>query len=579
MYIKCLKNTGGGWLLSLLAISLLRRAAGQSRQETEHRVRLPLCCPSGYISPTADTCIYNPIIPFRPQVIIGDSLVSVTNIEEEAEGTTLPCDHHDGEAGYEYVSLDSVRSTLIQKTNGTLTLLWLPQDAMLFEQSQNFCVMMTHEGSSPDEVQASYWAKVCPKDHAAQWESDKLACTKASCVRKCCPAGQHFRNQRICSPDDDSQDWAMPSPFSDLHVVYGLPNCKNLLLYPDFEYSLLRSGYMDVSEMLFSPQEYCIENNEDTQEQRVEQRALVCHKPRPECPWKQNVVIPTLMGVSCACLALTWVVYVLVPHLRNTNMGRCLLSFVSAMFVAFLTILINQVGRDSFSPAQCTLTALLSLVSILAMFFWLNVMSLHIFFHLRSPAKEDQQKMRTFLMYSLYAWGCPLLITLIGLTLDSLQADAIRLHFHLPNCWFKDEAGRWAYQYGIIVALVAINTFFFVSSVLLLRKRQRQRRETGYYQTISAWVFIKLFIIAGVLWITEVIAWQITNQCSILVVILDIINSLQGVYIFLVAVCLRKDLKVFHRGWPQLDAEAEEPLEKRNAGEVSELLDAPPRTA
>ncbi|KAK8724142.1 hypothetical protein OTU49_011235 [Cherax quadricarinatus] len=563
------------WLFVVLGMTFVQLSSEQSvkRNKGGVSIRLPQCCPSQHaISTRNATCAYNPDSSFQPPILFKGSMMLASNIVEEVKGITLACENENSGTRLIALSLDGEHGTLILLPDGTVNVMWFPPEGLIYERLQDFCVLQVLDDESDDPPM--YWAKACLQDHALQWQADRLACSNASCLRKCCPAGEHLKNKGLCMPDDKTKDWSLAPQFPDLHVVYGLPTCEKILIYDD--HSLTETGNLLASEELLSPQHYCIDNNEDTKSDQVYELALVCFEGSAdsECQWKYGVLVPVLMGISCACLTATWVIYLLVPRLKSCNTGRCLLSFVSATFFAFLTITINKAGRENFTELQCSLIATLCHASILAMFFWLNVMSFHIYFQLRSPHKGYREGVRVFLVYSLYAWGSAILITLVGVTLDALQADVIRPHFHLPNCWFLDVTSRWVYQYGIILVLILVNMVFFICSVMLLKRNDRYRVESGHNQTISAWVYLKLFIITGVLWITEIVSWKIGNQCNIAVIIIDIINSLQGVYIFLVAVCLRKDLKVFHWGCPQLAVSNEDSVPTHTGEDASELLDA-----
>lgn len=46
-----------------------------------------------------------------------------------------------------------------------------------------------------------------------------------------------------------------------------------------------------------------------------------------------------------------------------------------------------------------------------------------------------------FALYSLYAWCCPLVLVLVGLLLDALEADVIRPNID-SSCWFYGEIQR-----------------------------------------------------------------------------------------------------------------------------------------
>ncbi|KAG7169682.1 G-protein coupled receptor Mth-like 3-like [Homarus americanus] len=545
----------------MMAVSLSGWTAGQNSP-----LYLPRCCPINFsISTLAanDTCLHTPTIEFAPPVIINTTtIIPAMNIAND-EGTDLPCD------SYKYVQINDKDTFMMLMKNDVIKLFWFPPNGHSYQMTENYCVG-TMASESPQPV---YVAKVCYEDPVIQMKKDIQACSKTTCVRKCCPPGEHIWNRMYCTPTDNSTDWQQRFPATvspKVHMVYGYPVCEKFLIYKHDQYTLMETGEVLATEV-FSQEEYCIENNQDLATEQVEQIANICYKESLvwECPWKEEILIPVLMSLSCICLAFTWIVYIVVPELRKRNTDRCLLSLISTMIAAFITIMVNKSSREVFSGVQCTITALIMLMTVLAIFFWLNVMSYHIY----SRVCDHREGNRVFLLYSLYAWGCPFLVTLVAFIIDLTQVDFIRPKFELPNCWFSDEHSRWLYQYGIMLVLLIINLAFFVRSVVILVRRQRYKLGSDSNKhTLSAWLYAKLFIVIGGVWITEVIAWQTMNHCSVLTTILDSINSLQGVYIFLVAICFRRDLKVFHCGWPYLLTAVEGKSTSDQGGDVTEIM-------
>ncbi|KAG0727342.1 hypothetical protein GWK47_034846 [Chionoecetes opilio] len=104
--------------------------------------------------------------------------------------------------------------------------------------------------------------------------------------------------------------------------------------------------------------------------------------------------------------------------------------------------------------------------------------------------------------------------------------------------------GYWAYLYGPMLLLLLVNVGFFVGCVVLLsggRGRVTFTPSSDQHQISSEWIF-------------------------------DTINSLQGVLVFIVTVCCRRDLKVFHCGRPQL---IQKGRHSEVATEASEMTAAP----
>lgn len=61
-------------------------------------------------------------------------------------------------------------------------------------------------------------------------------------------------------------------------------------------------------------------------------------------------------------------------------------------------------------------------------------------------------------------------------------------------------------------------------------------------------VYLKLFIIMGINWITEIISWSLENEKMYIIwYITDCINALQGVSIFFIFVCKKRVLILLNK--------------------------------
>lgn len=537
-------------------------------------LNVPRCCREGFTFAQNRSCIPTPHKLFHLKAVVDDSLMVLSEILNE-DTTDISCD---GEGSSVKYGSTKEGETLLVVNGDSVDLLWYPPDGSSFQKPQQFCI--AREFSDEDESDPNYVAKFCAADPEYQKKLDEDTCARSTCVRKCCPPEEHLVNSAFCGPILVGTEWEpvfkidgeMASPPVDLHMIHGHPTpCEAMFIYDDHQ--LLPTGKLHIQDLTLTYQEYCIDYNYEMKINSTEEMALVCFNDMQTwtCAWKHKILKPVLLSVSCVCLALTWLVYILVPQLRTGTTGRCLLSLVSAMFVAFVTIVVLEHHLDNFTALQCVATGYIGLFSILAMFFWLNIICYHIFSQVRSGKVDGQERLRVFLMYCGYAWGCPLIVVLVGLILDVTETHFIRPHIHPPSCWFLDNNARWFYQYGIILVLLIANIGFFIGSIMALKKQESYRPETGNSShCIRVWVYLKMFIIMGILWLIEVVVWQTSPTCSVVAIIFDVINCLQGVYIFLVVVCFRKDLRVFHCGWPQLLRKEGEGA--RSTQEVSELM-------
>lgn len=491
-----------------------------------------------------------------------------------------PCE---GITQEEVIHIDGENAALVLRDDGEIGLFWTVPDTMpIFQEVDDFCILVTN----PNKMWGTFLAKFCFPNATLQLEQDLQFCSDVTCVRKCCPPQMALASSTSCGPVPDGEGWRPSLASNDsgagatpVHMLYGPPRlCEKALLYQEF--SILPSGMVALEQMTMNVDinGYCI----DTFQHSPQEMALVCLDkvaPAWHCEWKTIFIKPVLLGVSSVCLIITWLVYVSIAKLRSLNEGRCLLSLVSALFVAYVTLIILNFTASEEASTSCVVTGRLCHFALLASYFWMNVLSFHTFVQLRSQMDDKWESPLVFFLYSLYAWGCPLVVMVVGVTLDAVQSDAIRPYIDY-NCWFiaTDRPAFFAYLYGPMLVLLLVNVVFFVGCVVLLlccRRRVTFSPSTGQLQNFGAWVYVRLFILMGILWLTEVVSWHYLQYCSIPEYIIDIINSLQGVYIFLVTVTCRRNLKVFHCGRPKLVQAGRHGEITTTTGEESEMAANP----
>lgn len=527
------------------AWALVASAAGEDLVPVyTEALRLPRCCAPDQALASDGFCERFPAA-FAPKVVIGETLVEAVNVVNETP-TVVDCAALGGSETVVPVVRGEV--VILADPKWPALVYWKPPGGLEPVAIKEFCIALrVPEGSQEDQ----YLIKFCNQNPIAL----PTVCQSTYCYRKCCPEGHEMlHNSCVNSSDLWEPEFSLP-PHVDLDVVYGLPQCETLLVYEDF--ILDPKGDLQLpSGRHLSHAHYCVERRSSRDEPRG-QVAIACAPEPVTCDWNSNILQPVLLSVSCVFLCVTAIVYLSVPGLRNSLNGRCLVCFVVSMFLSFLTILVIGRHRDGFGSFQCTFSANFCLTFILATFFWLNIMYFRIWSELRSPG-QDGPKTGWFFGLCLYGFGGPLLVTLVGLGLDLAGADVVRPNFVLPECWFSDDNSRWAYQYGIILALLVVNLILLVWSAILSARRMKTwliHRASDKNQGTT--LFFWLFLIMGVAWILEVITWQAAGHCKIWMIVLDSVNSLQGVFVFLASVVFRKDLKF--QGWRWSRVPTDEP--------------------
>ncbi|XP_045115271.1 probable G-protein coupled receptor Mth-like 4 isoform X2 [Portunus trituberculatus] len=462
--------------------------------------------------------------------------------EPQCEGITKP----------QTTVIDWENAELVKQDDGNISLFWKPPDTMpIFQEVDNFCI--TNKNPQNPEEQSTeqfrtLFAKFCFPDPFLELKDEMRFCSDISCVRKCCPEGMSLISRSNCGPVDPLEEWL---PDASMTVLYGPPrHCADVLIFRNF--SILPSGIIDLDGGLqVNVDSYCVEQIGNP----PSLVAMSCANQVTSeyCEWRHMVLRPVLQWISVACLILVLIVYVSVARLRSLNEGRSIISLVIALGVAYACLNVVKHTIVQGNTQACEVAARLAHFGFLASYFWMNVISFHTFVKLRSPISDKWEKPLVFSLYSLYAWGVPLAVAVVGAVLDAVDSHAVRPHFE--NCWFQDTREMLAYMYIPMMVVICINFLFFLGCVVFMCRRSGRvtfSPSSSQHSTFSAWLYVRLFILTGILWHTEVVAWYFFEYCSILEWTADILNSLHGVFVFIVTICFRKDLKVFHCGRPKL---------------------------
>lgn len=516
----------------------------QSKQTWKARVCLPpppvpRCCPES-TSPAADgvSCSNNLALPFSPPILTGDEFIKWPRLVDK---TKRNCNEFEKTLK---LSLNSGESNLSYES-GEVSIAWKSSNHVKKKQKDGFCVIPQEGGV--------YAATICYEDHEAIHRS---YCENATCIRKCCPEGEinvmphcgRAENAQLWKPefvDSNNMTRIVPTP-KDLKILYGLPQCAMYLADPDTakkdKFYLLENGllFTPAHAEKESPTQYCIDNflNFDN---TVSTRALICfseEQVEPVCAMAKKSLYPALLIVSSGFLGLTLVIYLSMPDLRKKLHGRCLISLAFAFFVAYILMAVSYLSVNLVDTSTCIALAFFKHFSLLAAFFWLNVMCFDIWRTLRKTRVIDGGvwALRRFLWYCLYSWGCPLVIALATVVIEKLpdSYDVIRPNFSNHACWFHDYNAMWLYFYMWVSVLVVANVVFFGLVITILVKGQNNSmlRRSRNMNRERMWLYGKLFLVMGLTWVAEVISYQ-NGQC-VGWIFTDVINALQGLTLFLV---------------------------------------------
>ncbi|XP_033118566.1 adhesion G protein-coupled receptor E4-like [Anneissia japonica] len=179
---------------------------------------------------------------------------------------------------------------------------------------------------------------------------------------------------------------------------------------------------------------------------------------------KYDAVQTILSYVGCilslVSLALTLLVYCLLPSLR-TLPGKAVMSVTISLFCA--QFLLN------FGAGQTNITELCKVIAIamhffwLASFFWMSVLAYDVSktFNKKTYDRSKGKRWKTFVKYSIVAWGLPFVIVAVCVTL-SMRVTSLHFEYGSTSiCWISDAIISLIIFGGPVILILLVNIVFF----------------------------------------------------------------------------------------------------------------------
>lgn len=161
---------------------------------------------------------------------------------------------------------------------------------------------------------------------------------------------------------------------------------------------------------------------------------------------------------------------------------------------------------------------------------------------------------RTFLWYSFYGWGAPFVIVLVGQLLDNISnmpAYIIVPEFGRRKCWFDGPKSILVYLYGPVVIPILSNICFFIMTAMSLCRKENNSSASRYHARQKFFSIFSIFILMGILWITEIISYYVGGSLYIWIP-MDLINILTGIFVFFLFACRPNVWKLLKLKFPRL---------------------------
>ncbi|XP_069161328.1 probable G-protein coupled receptor Mth-like 3 isoform X1 [Procambarus clarkii] len=450
-----------------------------------------------------------------------------------------------------YYNLESnvsrIRPSLIIEGE-RIKLKWL--DEIIFKTTSNFCVE-----ALPNDA---YRALACRPD-------PNIICRDGTCVSNCCGQQEALNKDSYphCLPTNIKKSTynyktisgnPIEAP-SDEVIITIVPDCKPIIFLDSERYYLLPNGQLYEHEKSFTYglNTYCITHNETGSMTG----AFACHVPESKAETVKSNFQSVGVVLSAIFLIVTVIFHIVIPELRDMQ-GLCLLCHMSSLIVADLALFTSYIFSKDLTRTHCIINGVILQFSFLAVFFWLNVMCFDIWRVIRGTVHcipitgilaNDAKKFR---VYSTYAWGGPVIVTVVGIIVENLPDhptfnSLIRPGFGKVSCWYQGDIERLTHFYGIVALLFVMNLLLLGHTVFMLYQAgsafqccARQFNITAFnrHHLEIFWQRFTLFLLMALCWTTEILSWKIPPPE--LWFLTDVLNSLQGFIIFLIFISGKK---------------------------------------
>ncbi|XP_071081451.1 uncharacterized protein [Haliotis cracherodii] len=256
-----------------------------------------------------------------------------------------------------------------------------------------------------------------------------------------------------------------------------------------------------------------------------------------------KITTAVCLSLSIIFLLLTLMVYILIKEL-HTVPGLNLILLSSSLFLAHVFYLFGA-GTVS-TPTICTIIGVLIHYFWLASFAWMNVCCLHmfrVFTNLFSSLHFADHKESLMIKYSVCAYGVPLVIVTMTLTITYIQSGYTTVGYGGPAlCFVAPGLVSLVSFDGPASLTVVINGVLFLWTMVSIRLRNRQSQSLGKKQANDVITFFKLSTITGLSWLFGFIGYFL--QRVELMHVFTVLTAGQGVFIFLSFVVSRRILKL-----------------------------------
>ncbi|KAM7241797.1 hypothetical protein CapIbe_006268, partial [Capra ibex] len=249
------------------------------------------------------------------------------------------------------------------------------------------------------------------------------------------------------------------------------------------------------------------------------------------------------LSLSLLCLLLAALTFLLCKAIQNTSTSLHL-QLSLCLFLAHLLFL-TAFDRTE-NKVLCAVIAGALHYLYLASFTWMLLVGLHLFLSACNLTVVNYSGINRFMKKAMFpvGYGVPAVIVAIS------AASRPHLYGIPTSCWLHSGKGfKWGFL-GPVCAIFSVNLAFFLMTLWILKSKLCSlSSEVSTLQNTRMLTFkatAQLFIL-GCTWFLGLL--QVGPAAHVMAYLFTIINSLQGVFIFLVYCLLSQQVREQYRKW------------------------------
>ncbi|XP_055301328.1 probable G-protein coupled receptor Mth-like 1 [Sitodiplosis mosellana] len=406
--------------------------------------------------------------------------------------------------------------------------------------------------------------------------------TKLLKIRKCCVKSAVYKSHdSTCIPSNDytlADVGQIVFNSTRTDILFGFPECKISKYFTIAETFKESNLDWDTNRLVLQSgrklnwQDFCLEHVIDNGTDNILPLSVfTCAdhlyaspntNPTPERDIR-FILFPIGLLISVVFLLATLATRYVLPSNHHILHWRCQTFYVTCLLIGDLLLAFTQLFGRNANGFTCVSIAVSMHFFFLSAFFWLNTMCLNIWYtfkDFRPKSLERSHEKVRLRIYKVYAFGIPLLISSGAATLDHMRKNSLAQDAYLQprfcesEYWFSGNMEKLAFFYGPVGVLLFINLLLFASTARQLTcglwKREEVKSTTE--RTTLGKICIKLSIVCGLTWIADVISWVHGVWFGggyYIWIVTDLINTLQGVFIFIVIGCQPQVSSVLKQIW------------------------------